>query len=430
MLRWIGKYLKTFLLAFVLALFVWVSAILATDPNEENIYPRPIPIKIVGLAQDMLVVESGELETELTLIAPRSIWNRLQVNSDLLSAWIDLSDYGAGEHLVPVQTQVRLAPARVVNVEPADVRVVLEPLAMATFAVKLEVVGEPALGYRECTPRIEPARVTVSGPQSRVSQVKELRAVLDITGADDTIKKEVSLRAYDDAGNQVTGVALLPTAVSVEQPITLLGGYRNVVVKVVTMGQVADGYWLTNVSVTPPNVTVFSADPQLVISLPGYVETNPLDLTGLSDDIDIRATLNLPQGVSLAGEESVLVRLSIAALEGSLPISLPIDVVGLSPEYAAVVSPEMVDLLLIGPLPILNNLNPAGIRVSVNVAGLEPGVYQLAPVVDLLPNQIQVSSIMPEVVEVIVELAPTPTATPHSTQVFGVTPTPVRTPTP
>jgi len=429
-LHWIAKYLKTFLLAFVLALVVWISAILATDPNEESIYPRPITVRIVGLPSDMLVVKSSALETQLTLIAPRSIWNRLQVNEDLLSAWIDLSNYGAGEHVVPIQTQVRIEPARISKLEPAEVRVVLEPLVSTTFNIRLDVVGEPALGYREGTPRLEPAQVTVSGPQSRVSQVTEVRAVLDIAGADGSISKDITLRAYDEAGNQVSGVTLQPPSVSVRQPITLLGGYRNVVVKVVTVGQVEDGYWLTNVSVTPPNVTVFSADPQLVNSLPGYVETNPLDLTGLNDDVDIRATLNLPEGVSLAGEESVLVRLSIAALEGSLPISLPIEVVGLSPEDQAIVSPEMVDLLLVGPLPILNNLNPASIRISVNVSNLEHGIYQLAPVVDLLPNQIEVASILPEVVEVVIGPAPTPTTTSPASRAPGVTPTPVRTPTP
>jgi YbbR domain-containing protein len=158
------------------------------------------------------------------------------------------------------------------------------------------------------------------------------------------------------------------------------------------------------------------------------VESNPLDLTGLSDDVDIRATLNLPEGVSLAGEESVLVRLSIAALEGSLPISLPVEVIGLSPELQAIVSPETVELLLVGPLPILNNLNPAGIRISVDVSGLEPGIYQIEPVVDLLPNQVQVASILPEQVEVTIGPAPTATITPRVTLRPGSTPSPTSTP--
>ena len=88
------------------------------------------------------------------------------------------------------------------------------------------------------------------------------------------------------------------------------------------------------------------------------------------------ASLDLPNGVSLVGEESVLVRLSIAAREGTLLINLPIEAIGFPPEMQAIFAPETVEVLLAGPLPILNNLKPAEIRVSVDLTGMEPGVYQ------------------------------------------------------
>jgi YbbR domain-containing protein len=171
------------------------------------------------------------------------------------------------------------------------------------------------------------------------------------------------------------------------------------------------------------------------------VETNPIDLSGLSDDIDIRATLNLPEGVELVGEESVLVRLSIAAREGTLPITFPLVVVGLPPELEATFAPDTVDVLLAGPLPILNNLNPAGIRVAVNLTGMEVGSFQVEPVVDLLPNQVRVVYILPETVEVTISEAPTPTPTSEitdleanleniSTETPQATPSPTVTPSP
>jgi YbbR domain-containing protein len=430
--RWLGRNLGTLLLAFLLALVVWVTAVLSTDPNEERLYPRPVNIEHVGLDPGLLLVDGKPTQAQLTLIAPRSVWNQLLANPDLVRTWVDLSGLGAGEHVVPLHTEVSLAkPVRIINTEPSEAQVVLEPLSSQTFPVNVQVSGEPALGYRKGVPSASPAEVIVTGPESAVSQVVEVRAEMDVTGASDSVERAVPVQAFDKSGREVSGVNISPSSISVNQPVTLLGGYRNVVVKVATTGEVAPGYWLTNISVTPPNVTVFSVNPQQVNALPGFVETNPLDLTGLQDDTDIRATLHLPEGVSLAGEESVLVRLSIAALEGSLPISLPVEVIGLSPELQAIVSPETVELLLTGPLPILNNLSPAGIRVSVNVTGLEPGVYQLTPVVDLLPVQVKVSSIMPEIVQVTIQIAPTSTPTPNLT-LRPVTPTlrPSSTPTP
>lgn len=421
MWRWFGRNLSTLMLAFVLAVVVWVSAVLSTDPNVEADYPRPIALQVLG--QDTSYIQVGEMPStvRLSLNAPRSIWDQLEVNQDYLRVWIDLSGYEEGTHRVPVRVQVRLTPVRVVKVEPAEIEVTLEPRVTRVFPLHATVTGDPALGYRKGMVNVNPGQVTVSGPKSLADRVASINLTMDITGANDSITKTVSVQPVDQENQPVTGLSVTPSTVEITQIVSLLGGYRNVVVKVVTTGQVSEGYWLTNVSVTPPNVTVFSTDPSRVNALPGFVETNPLDLSSLQDDVDIRTTLNLPDGVSLAGEESVLVRLSIAALEGSLPISIPLEVIGLTPELSVSISPDSVDLLLTGAMPLLNNLTVGAIRVSVDLSGLEPGVHQVTPVVDLLPSQVRVASILPESVEVNIQLASevTPSPTPGT-----ATPTP------
>jgi YbbR domain-containing protein len=426
MWRWLGKNLSTLLLAFLLAVVVWVSAVLSTDPNVEALYPRSVELEVLYQDPGYLQVAKIPATVRLTLNAPQSIWQQLNANQDSVRAWIDLSGLSSGSHIVSVKTQVQMTPVQVVNVEPTEVEVDMQPLVTRLYPVHITVSGDPALGYREGNVQVDPPNVTISGPRTLTDRVVGVQVTLNVTGASDTVKKVVGVQPVDVNGEPVTGLTLTPSSVEVTQAISLLGGYRNVVVKVLTTGRVADGYWLTNISVTPPNVTVFSSNPALVNALPGFVETNPMDLVGLNDDVDIRATLNLPDGVSLAGEQSVLVRLSIAALEGSLPISLPLEVVGLPPELKATLSPESVELLLTGPLALLNNLTPGGIRISVNLNGLDVGVYQVSPVVDLLPSQVKVASILPESVEVTISVAPPP-GTPT---LPGVVTPAARTPTP
>lgn len=426
MWRWLGRNFSTFILALLLAVVVWFSAVLSTDPNVEATYPRSVELEVLYQDPGYLQVARIPSTVRLTLNAPQSIWEKLNANPDSVRAWIDLSGLSDGTHIVPVKTQIGITPVQVVAVEPAEVQVSLEPLITRLYPIHINVTGDPALGYRKGSLQLDPPNVTISGPRTLTDRVVAVQVNLSVAGANDTVKKSIAVQPVDVNGEPVTGLTLTPSSVEVTQVISLLGGYRNVVVKVVTTGHVADGYWLTNVSVTPPNVTVFSSNPALVNALPGFVETNPLDLAGLSDDIDIRASLNLPDGVSLAGEESVLVRLSIAALEGSLPISLPLEVIGLPPELKATLSPETVELLLTGPLPLLNNLTPGGIRVSVSLSGLEVGVHQVSPVVDLLPSQVKVASILPESVEVTIEVAP-PVA---ETTTPGVLPARTSTPTP
>jgi len=85
-----------------------------------------------------------------------------------------------------------------------------------------------------------------------------------------------------------------------------------------------------------------------------------------------------------------------------------------------------VDVILSGPVPVLNTLKPSDIRVIVDLTGLDVGAYQLSPEVDFLPPQVKIESILPATVEVSVSLAPTPT----QTITPMVQPTPTKTPQP
>jgi YbbR domain-containing protein len=277
--------------------------------------------------------------------------------------------------------------------------------------ISLVTVGDPAVGYLAEDPVLETNQVTVTGPASQVNLVQEVRATLDINQAYDNINRTINLLALDASENVIEDVNLSPERITVEQDINQRYGYRNVVVTVQVEGQVADGYRLTNTSVFPPLVTVFSSDPQVVNELPGYVNTVPLNLSGLKDDVDISLPLNLPEGVSVVDDRtSVLVRLSVAAVQSSLPLAnVPVEVIGLSPLLSAKLSPQSVTIILSGPLPLLDAINYDDIRVVIDMTDYEVGTYQLEPVVELVPGEITVESIQPEVINIEVIIAPTPT---------------------
>lgn len=413
--RWFIRNFSILLLAFALALVVWVSAVTAQNPNVDRI--RQVPLEIVGPDPNMMIVGNVPNQVRVTLRAPRTVADRLAGTDNAVRTWIDLSGLGAGTHAVPVQAHINetFQPVRTGSIVPELVTVTLEPLVALSFPVKLEVIGDTAIGYQKGVLTRMPSFVTVSGPASLVSQVDDVRATLDITNASETIQVELPLIALDANGARVQGITITPNEVSVTQPVALLGGYRNVVVKVVTEGQPADGYILNNLTVSPPGVLVFSTDPQLVADLPSFVETEPLDVTGLEDDLDIRLALELPEGVSVVGDESVLVQVSIAAVQGSLTIPKTVIIIGLAPGFEAAVSPDIVNVIFSGPVPMLRTLRNADVRVLVDVSGLDEGVHQLPLGVDTLPERVQVEAILPALVEVGINIAPTTTPTPAIT---------------
>ena len=61
----------------------------------------------------------------------------------------------------------------------------------------------------------------------------------------------------------------LPANVQARIPVNQKQGFRDVAVKVVITGQLASGYQVTNIKVTPPIVTLSSSDPALMQRLAG-----------------------------------------------------------------------------------------------------------------------------------------------------------------
>ena len=428
MFNWFFRNLRTLIIALLLALAVWVSAVTAADPDEVHAYPKPVKLEIIGQDPALIIVGALPETVTLTLRAPLSAWNELNAKDGQVRAILNLSGLVAGKHQVSIQPQVMVRPVRVVSVSPDSLDLTLEPLATKTIPIQLAVRGEPAIGYEAGTAVLEPGQIIISGPQSLIERVARIQADLSIAGVRQDIQSALPLRVLDANGLVINELTINPNAVQVNLPITLQGGYRDIAVKVAVRGQVAGGYRLTNISVFPPILTVYSENPAIVKDLPGYVETEPLNLNGESQIIDTRLKLTLPPGVSVVGEQTVHVQVGIAAIEGSLSLSgIPIDVIGLGPGLEAHISPATVDVILTGPLPVLDKLTPGDVRFIVDLTGLESGTHQATPQPQILIADIRVQSLNPGTIEVAISSIGPSTSTPTATLTPTTTPTPTAT---
>lgn len=410
MINWLRKNWRTMLWAMLLSVAVWIAAVTAADPDEQRIFGKPVPIEIVGQDPGLVILGDIPKEVEITLRAPLSVWNRLEGQENPIRAIVDLSGLSAGDHTIRLQVQVTESPARVVSVSPTNFTVTLEPLASLVFPIGLTLNGQPATGYQAGNPEIEPMEVLVSGAESLVEQVERVRVIINLTGTRESINQELDVQLYSANNQLINGLSINPATVLVNIPVSQQGGYRDVAVKVIVQGQVANGYLLTDLSVFPPIITVYSTDPGLVNELPGIVETQPLELRGASEDISTRLALSLPEGISVVGEQSVQVDVGISPIQSNLTLSkIKVEVVGLADGLSAQISPAEVDVILSGPAPLLDSLLVQDIRVIVDVTELAPGIYQLKPRVEILIADIVVESILPNTVEVIITPAGTPT---------------------
>lgn len=395
------SYLPTLFTALLFAIGVWIFAVTQSDPTVTQPYPQPIDIEIIGLDPNLTIVNEISQEVDLTIRAPSSIFNQLENDPNLINVTLDLSGLDSGVHNLTPQVNINLSPAQVVRMEPSTVFVKLDSIISKQFDIEVNMIGNPAIGFDVEEPELSQETVTISGPESVINSIDRVLAEVSIVDASEEIQRTVDLTAIDSDGNEFESLTMNPDSVQVSIPVVQRGGYRTVVVRIVTSGQIASGFRLTNIFANPPTVTIFSSNPELVDSIPGFVETTPINLNGANDDMEIRVSLNLPEGINVVGSQNVTVQIGIEPIESSISFSsIPVQIEGLGEGLSAEISPENVDVFLSGPVAFLEELSPSTLVVILNLEDRDPGIYTLAPEVRLENEEINVDAILPNTIEV------------------------------
>jgi YbbR domain-containing protein len=418
-------------LALVLATVVWVIAVNQENPFVRDTFPELVPIEVVNKPEGMVLFGEVVESTQVTVQAPQSSWDDLSVSK--FQAQIDLSGLEPGLHDVSIQVTCSDSRVRILDRRPDRIGVRLEHFATRQVPVSIEVLDSPPLGYEAGPLMATPFTVTVSGPASVVDQVAAVAGELRLREAKSNVVKRVFVSPRDAQGQAVGWVDWMPRDIEAQVPIEQRLGFKDVSVRAVVVGQVAPGYWISNITVEPSAVTLIGS-PDALAELAGYAETNLVDVSEAEGKVTERVTLNLPAGVSVvpvsdAGGEGIQVVVEIAATMGGRTIQRWVEVQGLAPGLLAHPSPEWVDVILSGPLSQLQALRPQQVQVMLDLFDLAAGTHKVQPTI-IVPEGLKVESIVPSTIEVEVEeIPPTPMVTPTSTVVPTPTVTPTTTPT-
>jgi len=405
-LRWAVSNIPMMVLALILAALAWIVAVEEGDPTLEERYPQIIPVTPSGLPEGTIIVGEFNARVQVTVRAPESVWRSLRF--DDFTIIVDLTGLDAGEYRVPVQVTLNRHPSRV-TVEPEYVTLALEPEAERIVPVRVHIEGEPALGYLRRAETVIPYQATVSGPSTYVGRAVEAFTQISVQDATADIERKLQLLIQDSEGQPVPYVTLTPDEVNVHIPIEPSGRYRSLAVKVVLEGQIASGYLNPHISVEPPAVTVYGAL-DVIAALPGFIETEPIDIEGAQADIIARPALNVPPSVAVVIGEQPVVTISIEAIQSSLTMEVTPELQGLEPGLTATVSPETVEVILSGPLPLLEALEPGDVRIVLDLFELSRETHQIEPQI-VVPEGVAAQSINPATVQVEIFIAPTPAPT-------------------
>jgi len=183
------------LISLVLATALWAQV--ARTPTSET--GVSVPLEYQNIPPKTEVYGDTTNRAEVRLRGPSSLLRAVSAQDVSLS--IDMGKMAMGqEKILPLTPDLVHAPfgVEVVRVNPARVRLTVEPTSGRTVEVLPVLMGLPKTGFEVETTAVTPAMVKIEGPESHVRAVNTVSTTpINMTGRETTFSETVDLDIQD-----------------------------------------------------------------------------------------------------------------------------------------------------------------------------------------------------------------------------------------
>lgn len=389
MLEIFRRNLGVKIISFLFAILFWLYVMNQGTPDK--LIPEQtltIPLVASGLPQNMVVM------TQLPLVRVRLQGINPSANIKDIYAQIDLSAGTPGEKSYKVNV-ISVVGTNVVDVTPANVKLILENVQEKTVPVEASVSGVPAEGYQLGATFIKPSAINVRGPSSILSTLTKVTAEISATGASETIQLSRPVSFRDKEGKPIFSpnpsadiLSAFPSTVDVIIPVMAKGlSSKMVPLKVTSSGTPAQGKILRSLVPSPSSVLVLGT-PQ---ALKGFDSLNlgPVDITNLTEDKAFQISIEkvaLPQGVSFntGTTLSIVAQIGPGIIQKTISgVTVQIRNLEKGLELDQAITP--IDIAVEGLPDNLKDLTPTQIQLWVDATGQVAGTYPNVKVYWQLP---------------------------------------------
>ena len=399
------------ILAFFIALFMWLIVVNIDDPVTDKTYTG-IPVQVINeevvtSANRTYQIVDDTQEVSVTVTAQRSVLN--DVKAEDIVAIADMKEMSLGTQ-IPIEVKIEGYKYDSAVSNPRNLQIQIDDEAKNNFPITPTTLGTVREGYVIGELKANPEKVTIRGPKTVIDSINRVVAEVDVSGLSSDTEVEARLVLYD-ANNNVIDQSLLANNLGKEglSVDVKLHQIKSVKVELDTsMVTAADGYKISEISVEPQEVRISGSKSALArvteISVPASALT-AVNLTQRTErSIDI--SQYLPEDVSLVDENADNVVVTIAVEKpGAKNFEVSTSSItvnnldsNLELSYGSVVD---LEIQIKGPDATLNTFSIAK-KVSIDLKDYTtPGTYTVPVSVELpsgcsLVNEVSVEVILEE----------------------------------
>lgn len=370
------------ILSVVFAFLLWMFVINTDNPVIKKTF-NDVPVdmlneQVLEELNQTYKIESGDT-VSFTVKGKKDVVDRL-TKADF-KATADVSSM-SDVHAILIKVEaLRYRSQLDIDTGGATVKVVLEDVKSDQIPVVVEVNGEPASGYTVSTQTATPNLISVSGPKSVVSRIKQIVAVVDVSGLKKDVTMTQNVKCYDEDGDIVSQDRIKLDTNKIKVKIGL-SRTKVVPFEVNTKGNPGKGYVLGSIDYEPKHIEITGAQEDL--DQVDSIKLASLDISNSTKSIEktIKASdIKLPEGISFVKSvdkiKNIVIRANIEKKAKRI-LTIPTSQIALinnTKNYDVSFDEEEIKVSISGLRSVVDKVVAKDLNPKLDMRLYEPGTH-------------------------------------------------------
>lgn len=352
--------------------------------------------------EEAYVIEGVPETVDITLIGNKStIYLATQLGEHEVT--LDLSKYGTGTYKVKLKYKHSVQSVDY-KLDPSTVTVKISEKVSEVKTLSYDLMNEDKLDQKLSISavKLDTNEVIIKSSEEILSRVAVVKALIDasqvsLTESGDYTIENVTLVAYDDLGNKLDNVEMVPGKVSAT--VTIDSYHATKPVKVITSGTMSNGKAIASITSSVKEVVVYGE--KSIVDEIDFVEAEvPID--DLSKDKEVSVNLIRPSGVRYMSETTTKINVKVDEQTQRTISGVTVVAENVASGYVVQASTEAdkkIDVILKGVASVINaeDINETTIRAYVDVTGLKTGTHTVEVKLFIDDERITVQAVKTEI---------------------------------
>lgn len=375
------------IVCLLLSIGLWFYVINVENPiKTQDINKVPVKLMNEGVLRDSNLILASNQQFYVNLKVEGTIQDLRKISKDDFEIAIDLSEYAykIGANKIPVHIVDSPARVAIKNNSSLTLTIYIEEYIKSDVEITsdIEIIAKPT--YYVAPIEFDKNKVTISGPKSAVDKVTSVVARGEEYNVSETISKSYHLYPIDENGNKVENVTLSQDTVDA---IIKVNEGKVVPIRINTVGQLVSGIRLRDF--TPNYKEVELSGPKDILDTIDVIETDPVNLSNITENTSIDVALKIPDKVQVNLGELTSISINIVVeSETSKEVTVEVALNGLGEGLTLDAPNRNIRVKVSGYEDDINNVTSESITANLDLSiYTEAGQYTESPNVSLItPN--------------------------------------------